>query len=665
MLRVEEHARRVVLALHGRGAEAGGIVRRFREIVGADPETAVIGLRAAEGGNRWYGVRYGEAGAGANAEVLAALERVDEALGALARLVPRGAITLAGFSQGACLALEYAARKGAGLAAVIAPCGARIGTPSEWERGSGLAGLPVLVGAGAGDAWVDRERIEASATWFRAAGAAVEVIGNPGDRHDISPLQRLRARQIIQGVRTDAGDRDQRGDAGKIGKRGGSGEFGKIGDLERTGFGNALASEAIPGALPRHQNSPRRPPFGLYAEQINGAGFASLRAENQRTWCYRIRPASQRRAFAPYRRSASSVPPLFGAGFAGRPPEVNLCGWPPLPPPAPETPCDFVDGLVTVAGAGSPDLRRGCAIHLYSANRDMDRSAFYNADGDLLLIPEIGAVTVLTELGPLEVAPGQIAVLPRGLVFSVLLAGPLARGYLGEAFGRHFQLPERGPVGANGLADPRHFQAPNAWYEDRLAPDFRVVAKLGGRLHEASQDHSPFDVVAWHGNTLPFRYDLADFSPMGSVHVDHPDPSIYTVLSAPLDEQGANTLDLIVFAPRWDVSLGTFRPPYFHRNPVCEVNGIIRESSPPGSPFQPGCCFVTPSLTAHGPSGRAVERARALDDADADKPAPPGNSLWFQFETALPLSLTPWAEDNRARDWSATWGSHRSYFGSR
>jgi homogentisate 1,2-dioxygenase len=217
-------------------------------------------------------------------------------------------------------------------------------------------------------------------------------------------------------------------------------------------------------------------------------------------------------------------------------------------------------------------------------------------------------------------------------------------------------------VGANGLADARHFRAPAAFYEDKLAPDFRVVGKLGGQLHEASQDHSPFDVVAWQGNYVPTRYDLADFSPVGSVRFDHPDPSIYTVLSAPLDEQGANSLDLIVFAPRWDVSLGTFRPPYFHRNPVSEVNGIIRESAPPESPFQPGCCFVTPALTAHGPSARAVERARAATDAEADAPSLPGNSLWFQFETALPLSLTPWAEENRIEDWPATWGSHRSYF---
>jgi homogentisate 1,2-dioxygenase len=220
-------------------------------------------------------------------------------------------------------------------------------------------------------------------------------------------------------------------------------------------------------------------------------------------------------------------------------------------------------------------------------------------------------------------------------------------------------------VGANGLADERHFRAPAAWYEDKLVPDFRVVAKLGGQLAEASQDHSPFDVVAWHGNHVPFVYDLADFSPLASGRFDHPDPSLHMVLSAPLDEPGVSTLDLIVFAPRWDATSGTFRPPYFHRNSVSEINGIIRDA-PSSGPFQPGACFITPSLTAHGPGGRAVERVRALADADADRPAPPGEaSLWFQFETALPLSLTPWAEAHQLPAWPATWGSHRGHFRTR
>jgi len=625
-----ERARRVVLALHGRGAEAGGIVRRFVELAGHDPDTSVIGLRTES--DRWYSVRYGQAGAGSDGEVVSAIERVKASLTELGRSVSPAATVLAGFSQGACLALEYAARGGVGLAAVVAPCAARIGPPSEWappiaER---LAGLPVLLGAGAQDAWVDGDRIDATAAWFRSAGAVVEVIGHPGDRHDISPRQRLRARELLRGTRSTPGS---------------------------SGFGNTLESEALAGALPRRQNSPRRPAFGLYAEQLNGSGFTSQRADNQRTWCYRIRPTTQRRAFAPLGH------PRFGATFEGRTPEINLVGIAPLP--ALDEPRDFLDGLVTIAGAGSPTIRRGCAVHLYCANRDMDRRAFYDADGDLLLLPELGAVTLITELGPLEVAPGQIAVVPRGLAFSVLLHGPLARGYVGETYGHHFRLPERGPAGANGLADPRHFRAPSAWYEDRLAPDFRIVAKLGGRLHQASQDHSPFDVVAWHGNYLPYVYDLADFSPIGSVRFDHPDPSLYTVLSAPLDEPGAHTLDLVVFAPRWDVTAGTFRPPFFHRNPVSEVNGIVRESSPPGSPFQPGCCFITPSLTPHGPSGRTVERIRAQGDAEADAPVPPGSSLWFQFECVLPLSLSPWAEQAQIENWAATWGSHRSYFDPR
>ena len=632
-----ERARRAVLALHGRGAEAGGIVRRMREIAGHDPATSIIGL--ATGSNRWYGVRYAEPGAGADPEVRGALERVEAALAALARSVPRAQVTLAGFSQGACLALEYAARAGAAgggerlAAAVFAPCGARIGLPSEWTpppapAPPGLAGLPVILGAGAGDRWVSAAHIEATAAWFRAAGALPEVIANPGDRHDIDLRQRLRARPLLTGAAAPQ---------------------------TASGFGNTLESEALPGALPPRQNSPRRAPLGLYPEQLNGSPFTVRRADNHRTWYYRIRPASQRRAFTPLDH------PRFGAAFEGRPPEINLTGLAPLAPPG--EPRDFLDGLHTVAGAGSPALRRGCAVHLYCANRDMDTRAFYDADGDLLLLPELGTLVVMTELGPLEVAPGQVAIIPRGVVFSVLLAGPLARGYVAESYGRPFVLPERGPVGANGLADPRHFRAPAAWYEDRLAPDFRVVAKLGGRLHQASQDHSPFDVVAWHGNHLPFRYDLGDFSPVGAVSFDHPDPSIYTVVSAALDEPGAHTLDLIVFPPRWDVTRGTFRPPYFHRNPVTEVNGIVREpGAPASSPFQPGCCFITPALTAHGPGGQTVARVRALDDATADAPSPPGDGLWFQFETTLPLSLTPWAEENRLAGWPATWGSHRSYF---
>ncbi len=617
-----ERAKRRLLVLHGRGAEAGTLVRRVREIVGHDPETAVLGLRADEGAERWYAVRYGEAGAGADPEVLRAIERVEAALARLPQPT-----YLVGFSQGACLALEVAARYRGPLAGVIAPCGARIGQPDEWRPRKGeLAGLPVLVGAADADKWIARSDLDATIAWLRDAGASVTNVSGPGDRHEITLRQRIAARAIMLGPHTPGA----------------------------TGFGNTLESEAVAGALPAQQNSPRVPAFGLYAEQVNGTGFTAPRADNQRTWLYRVRPSAQRRAF-----SALSHPYL--AAHFDHAPEVNLCGFAPLA--IPDEPRDFVDGLVTLCGAGSASLRRGYAFHLYAANRSMDSRAFYSADGDLLIMPERGTLTIMTELGPLVVAPGHIAIVPRGILFSVLLGSAHARGYVAEAFGRHFRLPDRGPIGANGLADARHFRAPSAWFEDRLAPDTRIVAKLGGRLHEASQDHSPFDVVAWHGNYVPYVYDLDMFSPVGNARFDHGDPSAHTVVSAPLDEAGAHTLDLVVFPPRWDATTNTFRPPFFHRNPTAEINGIIREEAHPTSPFQPGCVFITPPFTAHGVSGRAVERSRTISASEADKPVQLGvTGLWFQFESALSPVLTPWAAANQLGEWAATWGSHRSYF---
>ncbi len=618
-----DQARRVVVALHGRNAEAGTIMRRLREISGHDPSVCVIGLRTKGGSDRWYATKYGEPGAGSDPEVGNAIDRVDTALTALARIVPRGSIVLAGFSQGACLALEYAARRGSGLAGIVAPCGARIGQPREWRAAAAgaLTDLPILVGTALNDKWIARADLAATIEWFRGAGARIEIIDGQGDRHEITARQRLRARELVLGTPHPRG---------------------------RWGYGNTFESAARAGTIPQRQNTPRIAPHGLYPEQINGSGFTADRTENQRTWVYRVRPSSQRRAFAllPHNRLVGS----FGV------PEINLCGFAPLPQPKAEH--DFVDGLVTLCGAGDARMRRGYAIHRYAANRSMERRAFYNADGDLLVIPEQGALTLLTELGPLEVAPGSIALIPRGVTFAALLHDGFARGYVGESFGRHFRLPERGVVGANGLADPRHFRAPAAWHEDRLVPDFRVVAKLGGRLHDASQDHSPFDVVGWHGNYAPYVYDLADFSPVGNVRFDHGDPSMHTVLSAPLDEQGAHTLDFVVFPSRMDATTNTFRPPYFHRNAVAEINGVIRE--PKGGAFQPGSMYITPPYTAHGVSGKTVEHVRAMTDAQASAPIELGVGISFQFETTLAPSLAPWSE--ALDDWSATWGSHRSYF---
>jgi len=615
----------VVLALHGRGSEAGTIVRRMREIFGAD--VTVLGLRAEGGAERWYAVRYNETDAGTDPEVLRAISRVESALDRL----PENVI-LAGFSQGSCLALEVAARTKHRLGGVFAPAGARLGSSATWPKpdrdedgATALEGVTVIVGASEHDKWIVRGDLDATIDWFHDAGAQVFDISGPGERHEITLRQRLHARNLFVGL-----------------------------VLPSAGFGNTTVSEALRGAVPPLQNSPRLDTHGLYAEQINATGFTAPRAANHRTWLYRVRPASQRRAYTPLHHP-------WLVGRFDEAPEINLVGH--APQRRAEGERDFVDGLVTLCGSGAASLRRGYAFHTYAANSSMEHRAFYNADGDLLVLPFEGAITIMTELGPLPVKPGHVALIPRGIVFSVLLHDRHARGYVGETFGRGFVLPDRGPIGANGLADARHFRAPAAWFEDRLDPDFRVVGKLGGQLHEGKQDHSPFDVAGWHGNHVPYVYDLDAFSSVGNTRFDHGDPSVYTVLSSPLDETGTNALDLVTFPPRWDATTGTFRPPFFHRNVTTEINGIIREpGAPPSSPFQPGCVFITPSLTPHGPSGRAVERSRNASDADADKPiALGGPSLWFQFESALPAVLTAWAREHALPDWGATWGSHRSY----
>jgi homogentisate 1,2-dioxygenase len=289
----------------------------------------------------------------------------------------------------------------------------------------------------------------------------------------------------------------------------------------------------------------------------------------------------------------------------------------------------------------------------------MEQRAFCNADGDLLLVLERGELTLVTELGLLDIQPGWVAVLPRGLRFAVVLKSPWARGVLGEIYGRHFELPERGLIGANGLADARHFRVPSAWFEDRLQLDTRIVSKLGGHLFEARQDFSPFDVVAWHGNYVPFSYDLSLFSPVANTRVDHGDPSVYTVLTSALDEVGSNLLDLVAFAPRWDPTEHTFRPPFFHRNATLEFNAVLRGASAAGGQFAEGTCFLTPPMTPHGVRSDSVERTlqRTGPGADAPRRLPDG-LLWIQFESSLPLRLTEHGAGDRIADWPTRWGAY-------
>ncbi|AYQ90755.1 MULTISPECIES: homogentisate 1,2-dioxygenase [Burkholderia] len=404
------------------------------------------------------------------------------------------------------------------------------------------------------------------------------------------------------------------------------------------GFANHFASEALPGALPAAQNSPQRAPYGLYAEQLSGTAFTAPRAHNRRSWLYRIRPAAVHRPFEPLPRPLALVAE-FGAESAEVPPTPpNQLRWDPLP--IPTEPTDFVDGWVTMAGNGSAAAMNGCAIHLYAANRSMRERFFYSADGELLIVPQQGRLFIATELGRLDVEPQQIAVIPRGVRFTVVLPDGEARGYVCENFGQALQLPDLGPIGSNGLANPRDFETPHAAYEDREG-DFELVAKLNGRLWRAAIGHSPLDVVAWHGNYAPYRYDLRRFNTLGSISYDHPDPSIFLVLQAPSDTPGVDTLDFVIFPPRWLAAESTFRPPWFHRNVASEFMGLIHGAyDAKAEGFVPGGASLHNCMSGHGPDAGTFEKASA---ADTSRPHKVGDTMAFMFETRTLIRPTRFA----------------------
>ncbi len=398
------------------------------------------------------------------------------------------------------------------------------------------------------------------------------------------------------------------------------------------GFGSEFASEALPGALPQGQNSPQRVAYGLYAEQISGTAFTAPRHSNRRSWLYRLRPAVMHGAFHPLAQGL-----LRSAPFDEEPTPPSQLRWDPLPLPSVAT--DFVDGLVTMAGNGDVALHTGIGIHLYGCNRSMRQRFFYDADGELLLVPQQGALRLATEFGLLDVAPGEIALIPRGTRFQVQLAGAEARGYVGENYGAPLRLPELGPIGANGLANARDFMAPVAAFEDREG-DFELVAKFAGRLWSAPVDHSPLDVVAWHGNHVPYKYDLARFNAVNSVSFDHPDPSIFTVLTSPSDTPGTANLDFVIFPPRWMVAEHSFRPPWFHRNVMSEFMGLIHgvyDAKAEG--FAPGGASLHNCMAGHGPDAATFEQARKA----ALVPRKIDATLAFMFESRYVIRPTRFA----------------------
>jgi homogentisate 1,2-dioxygenase len=392
----------------------------------------------------------------------------------------------------------------------------------------------------------------------------------------------------------------------------------------QSGFGNSFATESLPGALPVGRNSPQRAPYGLYAEQLSGTSFTALRADNRRSWLYRIRPAAMHE---PFERMQSG---RFVSDFAGLPSTPNQLRWNPLP--IPMAPTDLVEGIVTMAGNGDPAAQNGGAAHLYVANRSMTNRSFYNADGEMLFVPQSGRHRFVTELGVIDAEPQEIVVIPRGMRFRLEVPDDSVRGYICENYGANFRLPDLGPIGSNGLANPRDFMTPVAAYEDVDGPH-ELVGKFMGHLWSARMDHSPLDVVAWHGNFAPYKYDLRRFNAIGSISYDHPDPSIFLVLHSASDTPGVSNIDFVIFPPRTLAMQDTFRPPWFHRNVASEFMGLVHGAyDAKAEGFSPGGASLHNSMSGHGPDVETFEKA---SHADLSKPDVIKDTMAFMFETRL------------------------------
>ncbi len=420
-----------------------------------------------------------------------------------------------------------------------------------------------------------------------------------------------------------------------------------------SGFGNEHATEALPGALPVGRNSPQRAPYGLYTEQLSGTAFTAPRHANRRSWLYRIRPSSMHRPFSAFAH------PHFHNRFDEAPTSPNQLRWNPFP--LPDAPTDFVDGLYTIAGNGSAAAQSGCGLHIYACNRSMQGRFFYDADAELVIVPQQGHLKIATELGVLEIEPQQIALIPRGVRFRVELLDDSARGYVGENFGAPLRLPDLGPIGSNGLANARDFEAPVAAYED-VTGEFELIAKFQGNLWRAAIDHSLLDVVAWHGTHTPYRYDLRRFNTIGSISFDHPDPSIFTVLTSPSDTPGTANMDFVIFPPRWLVAENTFRPPWFHRNVMSEFMGLIHgEYDAKAGGFAPGGASLHNCMSGHGPDAASFEKAGGIDTS---KPQHIVDTMAFMFETRYVIHPTRQAlqSPQLQQDYQECWAGLKKHF---
>ncbi|XP_043254477.1 homogentisate 1,2-dioxygenase [Colletes gigas] len=425
-----------------------------------------------------------------------------------------------------------------------------------------------------------------------------------------------------------------------------------------TGFDCEFSSEdeRCPGALPVGQNSPQNCPYGLYAEQLSGTAFTAPRSQNKRSWLYRIRPSVVHKSFVPVVDAASRLI------YEWDQTTPNQLRWKPFDVPSRQAAeVDFVDGLHTICGAGDCRTRQGIAIHTYLCNASMRDKAFYNADGDFLVVPQLGPLMITTEFGKIRCEPNEICVVQQGMRFNVTVFGP-SRGYILEVFDDHFRLPDLGPIGANGLANPRDFQTPVAHYEDRDT-DYKIVCKYHGKLFVAEQDHNPFDVVAWHGNYVPYKYDLARFMTINSVSFDHCDPSIFTVLTCPSRKPGTAAADFVIFPPRWSVQEHTFRPPYYHRNCMSEFMGLIKgRYEAKEESFHPGGASLHSIMTPHGPDARCFE---AASNSELKPERVADGTQAFMFETSYSMAVTEWAmklSNKLDNDYNKCWEGLKKHF---
>ena len=424
-----------------------------------------------------------------------------------------------------------------------------------------------------------------------------------------------------------------------------------------SGFGNDFETEALDGALPQGQNSPQRCPYGLYAEQLSGTPFTAPRGKNERSWCYRIQPSVKhtnrfKKIEMPFWKSAPHI--LDDIISLGQ------YRWNPI---SSETKTNFINGMRTMTTAGDVNTQVGMAAHIYVATENMENEYFYSADSELLIVPQEGQLRFFTEMGIIDLEPQEIAIIPRGLLFKVeILNGP-ARGFVCENYGAKFDLPNRGPIGANCLANPRDFKTPIAAFEDKSITS-TVTIKWCGQFHTTEIDHSPLDIVAWHGNYAPCKYDLRTFSPVGALLFDHPDPSIFTVLTAPSGVEGTANIDFVLFRDRWSVTENTFRPPWYHKNIMSELMGNIHgiyDAKPEG--FAPGGMSLHNMMLPHGPDMDAFEKATNSELI----PQKMQNTMSFMFETRFPQHLTSFAakEAPIQDDYIDCWSSLKKNFSSK